>query len=144
METDHSEAVLHKYADLQTAFEQADGFSYAAKAEAVLLGMGFSPEKWSDDVRTLSGGQKNRLGMVRLLLSNADVMLLDEPTNHLDVEAVEWLEEFLQTYEKTYVVISHDRYFLDRTTNRVVEMDRGIAVTYKGNYSKYLEERTAS
>ncbi len=141
METDHSEAVLHKYADLQTAFEHADGFSYAAKAEAVLLGMGFASESWGEDVRTLSGGQKNRLGMVRLLLSNADVMLLDEPTNHLDVNAVEWLEEFLKTYEKTYVVISHDRYFLDRTTNRVVEMDRGQAVTYKGNYSKYLEER---
>lgn len=141
METDHSETVLHKYADLQTAFEQADGFSYAAKAEAVLLGMGFAPDKWSDDVRTLSGGQKNRLGMVRLLLSNADVLLLDEPTNHLDVDAVEWLEDFLQTYEKTYVVISHDRYFLDRTTSRIIEMDRGVAVTYKGNYSKYLEER---
>ena len=141
METDHSESVLHKYADLQTAFEQADGFSYAAKAEAVLLGLGFPTETWSHDVRTLSGGQKNRLGMVRLLLSNADVLLMDEPTNHLDVDAVEWLEEFLQTYEKTYVVISHDRYFLDRTTNRVVEMDRGVAVTYKGNYSKYLEER---
>ncbi len=141
MESDHSESVLHKYADLQTAFEQADGFSYAAKAEAVLLGLGFPTETWSHDVRTLSGGQKNRLGMVRLLLSNADVLLMDEPTNHLDVDAVEWLEEFLKTYEKTYVVISHDRYFLDRTTNRVVEMDRGVAVTYKGNYSKYLEER---
>jgi len=141
METDHSEAILDKYADLQTAFEHADGFSYAAKAEAVLLGMGFPPDKWLDDVRTLSGGQKNRLGMVRLLLSSADVLLLDEPTNHLDVDAVEWLEGFLQTIEKTYVVISHDRYFLDRTTNRVIEMDRGIAVTYKGNYSKYLEDR---
>ncbi len=141
METDHSEAVLDRYADLQTAFEHADGFSYAAKAEAVLLGMGFPSETWLDDVRTLSGGQKNRLGMVRLLLSSADVMLLDEPTNHLDVNAVEWLEEFLKTYERTYVVISHDRYFLDRTTNRVIEMDRGLAVTYKGNYSKYLEER---
>ncbi|HRI02929.1 MAG TPA: ABC-F family ATP-binding cassette domain-containing protein [Pyrinomonadaceae bacterium] len=141
METDHSDAVLNRYADLQTEFEHADGFSYAAKAEAVLLGMGFAAESWGDDVRTLSGGQKNRLGMVRLLLSNADVMLLDEPTNHLDVNAVEWLEEFLKTYEKTYVVISHDRYFLDRTTTRVIEMDRGQAVTYKGNYSKYLEER---
>lgn len=141
METDHSEAVLDKYADLQTAFEHADGFSYAAKAEAVLLGMGFPPEMWSHDVRVLSGGQKNRLGMVRLLLSSADVLLLDEPTNHLDVDAVEWLEEFLKTYERTYVVISHDRYFLDRTTNRVIEIDRGQAVTYKGNYSKYLEER---
>ncbi len=141
MATDHSEEILHKYADLQTAFEHADGFSYAAKAEAVLLGMGFPEPMWLDDVRTLSGGQKNRLGMVRLLLSGSDVMLLDEPTNHLDVDAVEWLEEFLKTYERTYVVISHDRYFLDRVTNRVIEMDRGQAVTYKGNYSKYLEER---
>ncbi|CAN5450921.1 ABC-F family ATP-binding cassette domain-containing protein [soil metagenome] len=141
METDHSDAVLDRYADLQTAFEHADGFSYAAKAESVLLGMGFPAESWLDDVRTLSGGQKNRLGMVRLLLSSADVMLLDEPTNHLDVDAVEWLEEFLKTYDKSYVVISHDRYFLDRTTNRVIEMDRGQAVTYKGNYSQYLEER---
>src|SRR6476620_5357095 len=141
MDTDHSEAILHKYADLQTAFEHADGFSYAAKAEAVLLGMGFSAESWGDDVRTLSGGQKNRLGMVRLLLSGADVMLLDEPTNHRDVNAVEWLEEFLKTYDGAYVVISHDRYFLDRTSNRVIEIDRGQAVTYKGNYSTYLEER---
>ena len=141
METDHSDSVLNRYADLQTEFEHADGFSYAAKAESVLLGMGFAAASWGEDVRTLSGGQKNRLGMVRLLLSSADVMLLDEPTNHLDVNAVEWLEEFLKTYEKTYVVISHDRYFLDRTTNRVIEMDRGQAVTYKGNYSKYLEER---
>lgn len=141
METDHSEAILDKYADLQTAFEHADGFSYAAKAESVLLGMGFPPSMWTEDVRTLSGGQKNRLGMVRLLLSSADVLLLDEPTNHLDVDAVEWLEEFLKEYDRTYVVISHDRYFLDRTTNRVVEMDRGQAITYKGNYSQYLTER---
>lgn len=141
METDHSDSVLERYADLQIAFENADGFSYAARAEAVLLGMGFPPDKWSDDVRKLSGGQKNRLGMVRLLLSNSDVLLLDEPTNHLDTDAVEWLEEFLKGYDKTYVVISHDRYFLDRTTNRVIEIDRGVAVTYKGNYSKYLEER---
>ena len=141
METDHSAEILDRYSDLQTAFELADGFSYAVKAEAVLLGMGFPPDLWSHDVRKLSGGQKNRLGMVRLLLSSADVLLLDEPTNHLDVDAVEWLEDFLQTYDRTYVVISHDRYFLDRTTNRVIEMDRGVAVTYKGNYSKYLEER---
>lgn len=141
METDHSAEILDRYADLQTEFEHADGFSYAAKAEAVLLGLGFPIEMWTAHTGTLSGGQKNRLGMARLLLSSADVLLLDEPTNHLDVNAVEWLEDFLKAYEKTYVVISHDRYFLDRITNRIVEIDRGQAVTYTGNYSKYLTER---
>lgn len=141
MVTDHSDAVLEKYADLQTAFEHADGFSYAAKAEAVLLGVGFTPETWGLETSTLSGGQRNRLGMARLLLSNADVLLLDEPTNHLDVDAVEWLEEHLQGYDRAYVIISHDRYFLDRTTNRIIEVENGRAVTYKGNYSKFLVER---
>ena len=141
METDHSESVLNRYADLQTAFEQADGFSYAARAEAVLFGLGFAQDSWANDAAKLSGGQKNRLGMARLLLSGADVLLLDEPTNHLDVNAVEWLEEFLKEYDKSYIVISHDRYFLDRTTDRVIEMERGMAVTYKGNYSDYLVER---
>ncbi|MEP7213971.1 MAG: ribosomal protection-like ABC-F family protein [Acidobacteriota bacterium] len=141
METDHSEEILHRYSDLQTAFEHADGFTYAARAESVLLGLGFPPATWTLHTSTLSGGQKNRLGMARLLLSSADVLLLDEPTNHLDVDAVEWLEDFLKTYEKSYVVISHDRYFLDRITNRIIEIDRGVAITYKGNYSQYLTER---
>lgn len=141
METDHSAEVLDKYADLQTAFEQADGFTYAARAEAILLGIGFPVSMWQTDTGTLSGGQKNRLGMARLLLSSADILLLDEPTNHLDVEGVEWLENYLKESGKTYVVISHDRYFLDRTTDRVIEIDRGRAVSYRGNYSDYLEER---
>ena len=141
METDHSEPVLDRYAELQTAFEQADGWSYAAKAEAILLGVGFPREQWSMSTAMLSGGQRNRLGMARLLLSNADVLLLDEPTNHLDVDAVEWLEEHLQTYDRAYVIISHDRYFLDRTTERVIEIENGRAVSYKGNYSKFLVER---
>lgn len=141
METDHSDATLSRYADLQIAFEQADGFSYAAKAEAVLLGVGFTREQWSTQTAILSGGQKNRLGMARLLLSDADVLLLDEPTNHLDVNAVEWLEEHLQTYDRSYVIISHDRYFLDRTTTRIIEIENGKAVSYKGNYSKFLVER---
>ena len=141
METDHSAEILDRYADLQIEFEHADGFSYAAKAEAVLLGLGFPTELWSAQTNTLSGGQKNRLGMARLLLSSADVLLLDEPTNHLDVGAVEWLEEYLQTYDRAYVIISHDRYFLDRTTNRIIEIENGKAVSYKGNYSKFLVER---
>ena len=141
METDHSAAVLEKYADLQHAFELADGFTYAARAESVLVGLGFARENWDMQTSVLSGGQKNRLGMARVLLSRPDVLLLDEPTNHLDVHAVEWLEDFLKTYEGSYVVISHDRYFLDRTTNKIVEIDRGRAISYKGNYSAYLVER---
>ena len=141
MATDHSDAVMDRYADLQTAFEQADGFTYTARAEAILLGMGFTRDTWDLKTENLSGGQKNRLGMVRLLLSGADVLLLDEPTNHLDVNAVEWLEQFLGDYDGAYVVISHDRYFLDRTTERIIEMENGRAVNYKGNYSAFLIER---
>src|SRR4030095_12473532 len=104
METDHSEETLHRYADLQIAFEQADGFTYAARAESILQGLGLWRDAGGLDASILSGGQKNRLGMARLLLSSADVLLLDEPTNHLDVNAVEWLEEFLSVYDKAYVV----------------------------------------
>ncbi len=141
METDHSAEVLDRYAELQLAFEHADGFTYSARAESILMGMGFGTEMWAQTAETLSGGQKNRLGMVRLLLSGADVLLLDEPTNHLDVNAVEWLENFLHDFDKAYAIISHDRYFLDRTTDRIVEIENGRAVSYKGNYSKFLVER---
>jgi len=141
METDHSEAVLSRYADLQLEFERADGYTFAARAEAVLMGLGFTRENWNASVETLSGGQRNRLGLVRLLLSNPDILLLDEPTNHLDVHAVEWLENFLTEFDGSYVVISHDRYFLDRTTERIIDIENGRAVSYKGNYSKFVIER---
>ncbi len=141
METDHSPEVLERYSELQLAFEHADGFTYAARAESILMGMGFRQENWSQEAMTLSGGQRNRLGMVRLLLSGADVLLLDEPTNHLDVNAVEWLENFLHDFDRAYVVISHDRYFLDKISNRIIEVENGRAVSYKGNYSQFLEER---
>ena len=141
MAKDATDEILEKYADLQIEFENADGFTYTARAEAILLGLGFAKETWNLETKNLSGGQKNRLGMARLLLSNPDILLLDEPTNHLDVNAVEWLENFLQNYETAFVIVSHDRYFLDRTCRRIIEIDRGKAITYKGNYSQFLVER---
>ena len=138
---DDLDAVLERYSDLQHEFEREGGFEYAARAEAILFGLGFEREMWQLETEKLSGGQKNRLGMARLLLAEPDVLLLDEPTNHLDVAGVEWLEEFLSSYASAYVIISHDRYFLDRSCRRIVEVENGKAVSYNGNYSAFLVER---
>jgi ATP-binding cassette subfamily F protein 3 len=138
---DDLEKVLERYSDLQHEFEHEGGFEYAAKAEAILQGLGFERDMWSLETEKLSGGQQNRLGLACLLLAAPDVLLLDEPTNHLDVNAVEWLEEFLQGYQAAYVVVSHDRYFLDRCCRRIIELENGRASNYTGNYSDYLVER---
>ena len=138
---DDLEKVLTRYSDLQHEYEREGGFEYSAKAEAILQGLGFDRDSWQMETDKLSGGQLNRLGLARLLLSEPDVLLLDEPTNHLDVAAVEWLEEFLQGYAAGFVIISHDRYFLDRACRRIIELENGQASSYKGNYSHYLEER---
>ena len=139
--TDDLAKILERYSDLQHEFEREGGFEYAAKAEAILQGLGFDRDTWSMETEKLSGGQQNRLGLARLLLAAPDVLLLDEPTNHLDVIAVEWLEEFLQDYPSAYVIISHDRYFLDRTCRRIIELEYGRAASYTGNYSDFLVER---
>jgi ATP-binding cassette subfamily F protein 3 len=133
--------VLERYSDLQHEFDREGGFVYGAKAEAILQGLGFDRDSWSLETEKLSGGQQNRLGLVRLLLAEPDVLLLDEPTNHLDVTVVEWLEEFLQTYNSAYVIVSHDRYFLDRACRRIIELESGRATSYTGNYSAFLVER---
>jgi ATP-binding cassette subfamily F protein 3 len=138
---DELEKVLARYSDLQHEYEREGGFEYSAKAEAILQGLGFDRDSWQMPTANLSGGQQNRLGLACLLLSEPDVLLLDEPTNHLDVNAVEWLEEFLQTYKTAFVIISHDRYFLDRACQRIIEVENGQATSYKGNYSHYLVER---
>ncbi|HAF12621.1 MAG TPA: hypothetical protein DCK93_21735 [Blastocatellia bacterium] len=138
---DDLEQILERYSDLQHQFEREGGFEYAAKAEAILQGLGFDRTTWGRETEMLSGGQQNRLGLVRLLLAEPDVLLLDEPTNHLDVDAVEWLEEFLQDCPAGFVIISHDRYFLDRCCRRIIELENGRASSYAGNYSDYLVER---
>src|SRR6266478_9916544 len=135
------EKVLERYSDLQHEFEREGGFEYSAKAESILQGLGFDRETWAMETEKLSGGQTNRLGLARLLLAEPDVLLLDEPTNHLDVAAVEWLEEYLQSYGSAYVVVSHDRYFLDQAASRIIEVENGRASSYTGNYSAYLVER---
>ena len=138
---DDLDKVLERYSDLQHQFEREGGFEYTAKAESILQGLGFDRTTWTLETEKLSGGQQNRLGLVRLLLAEPDVLLLDEPTNHLDVAAVEWLEEFLQDYPSGFVIVSHDRYFLDRSCRRIIELENGRASSYTGNYSDYLVER---
>lgn len=138
---DNLEQILERYSDLQHQFEREGGFEYGAKAETILQGLGFDRDTWSLETEKLSGGQQNRLGLARLLLAEPDVLLLDEPTNHLDVTAVEWLEDFLTTYATAFVIISHDRYFLDRACRRIIELENGRAASYTGNYSAFLVER---
>jgi ATP-binding cassette, subfamily F, member 3 len=132
---------MHSYSGLRHAYEIAGGFSYHAQAEAVLAGLGFRDDQTDSPVEQLSGGQKARLALAKLLLSEPDVLLLDEPTNHLDVNAVEWLEDFLSEYKSAFVIISHDRFLLDRTANKIIEMDGGRATVYPGNYSAYTRQR---
>ncbi len=138
---DALDEAMHSYSDLQHAHEYAGGFSYQARAESVLAGLGFGDDDLDKPAQQLSGGQKARLALAKLLLSEPDVLLLDEPTNHLDVNAVEWLEDFLSEYKSAFVIISHDRFLLDRTATKIVEMDFGRSTVYPGNYTAYTKQR---
>src|SRR5437879_7455195 len=133
--------ILDRYSELQHEFELKGGYSYRARTEAALLGVGFSRKAFDQASRSLSGGEKNRLALAKLLLSHTELLLLDEPTNHLDIRSIEWLESFLRETDKTIVVVSHDRFFLDRVVTRILEVAGSRVADYGGNYSGYLRER---
>ncbi len=136
-----SDALFVAYSHLQESFEHAGGYGYEQWIEQVLQGLGFARSEYGTPLGHLSGGQKTRALMARLLLEKPDLLILDEPTNHLDVHAVEWLEETLRMWEGALLVVSHDRYFLDRVVDRIWEMSRKGIEFYRGNYTAYLTQR---
>jgi len=138
-----AEAALEAYAPLHDRFERLGGYTYQDRAKHVLMGLGFKPEEQDMPLPHLSGGQKTRAFLARLLLESPDLLLLDEPTNHLDLQAIEWLEGYLNTWEGTVVMVAHDRYFMDRTVRKVWELTFGQLEIYSGNYSHYVEQRSS-
>src|SRR5215210_3603147 len=139
---DHAR-LLEKYAELQHDFEHADGYTLHAEVERVLTGVGFAEKsEWDRPIHEFSGGQQNRAMLARVLLTRVDLLLLDEPTNHLDLKGIEFLEEFLQSFKGSYLLISHDRTFLNRTVSKIVELAHGKLIEYPGNYEKFLQLRT--
>jgi ATPase subunit of ABC transporter with duplicated ATPase domains len=141
METDHSKSLLAEYDRLQEDFRRLGGYDMDTDRSRVANGLDISPAMLQQSFDSLSGGEKTRVNLARLILENTDILLLDEPTNHLDLHSTEWLEDYLLHFKGTVLVISHDRYFLDKVVQRSIEIDEGKAEFYSGNYSFYVEER---
>lgn len=141
METTLSDTLFERYSQLQMEFEHAGGYEYPIRIKQVLDGLGFNRANWNLPLDQLSGGQKTRVRLARLLLERPDLLILDEPTNHLDVEAIEWLESTLNNWGGAILIVSHDRYFLDRVVNTIWEMSPGGLELYRGNYTAYVEQR---
>lgn len=135
------ETLYQTYSRLSHEFELANGYAWKSEINGVLKGLGFEEEEFSKPVCTLSGGQKTRVSLGKLLLSRPDIILLDEPTNHLDMESIAWLENYLLNYQGTVIIVAHDRYFLDRVVTKIVELDNGKATVFQGNYSAYSEKK---
>ncbi|MCI9297588.1 MAG: ABC-F type ribosomal protection protein [Lachnospiraceae bacterium] len=133
--------LMDQYARLTTRFEMENGYAYKSELTGVLKGLGFDESEYDKPVRTLSGGQKTRVALGKLLLLSPDIILLDEPTNHLDMNAIRWLEGYLAAYRGAVLIVSHDRYFLDRIAVRIIEIDAGIVMTFAGNYSEYAKKK---
>lgn len=141
LETDYSDDILNKLSDKQMEFEALDGYSIEFRAHEILAGLGFSEDEQKRPLATFSGGWRMRVMLARILLQTPDILLLDEPTNHMDLPSIKWLENYLQGFEGAIVIVSHDRYFLDRIIKKTVESRKGKLTLYAGNYSFYLEEK---
>ena len=135
------DGLVERQAFLNDEFTRRGGLTYRARARSAMLGLGFDDEQIKLPIASLSGGQRAKLSLTKLLLSNANFLLLDEPTNHLDTKSVEWLEDYLINSKCAYIVISHDRYFLDKTTNKTFELENRKLTLYKGNYTAYLPQK---
>ena len=140
-EGDALEDLMKQYTSLTHAFETGGGYLYLSELVGVLKGLGFTEDEFSKPVATLSGGQKTRVALGRLLLQNPDLIILDEPTNHLDMNSIAWLETYLLNYKGAVLIVSHDRYFLDRIAGKVIEIDQSKATTFMGNYSDYAVKK---
>ncbi len=140
LEGDELQKVLETYNRLSTRYDRENGYAYESEITGVLKGLGFAESDYDRDIRSLSGGQKMRIALGQLLLSHPDVILLDEPTNHLDMPSISWLEGFLSGYPGAVIVVSHDRYFIDRVSNQILEIELGKSTLYRGNYSFYREQ----
>ena len=135
------DALMKRYSDLTHAFEMGDGYAYRSELVGVLKGLGFSEDEFNRSVSTLSGGQKTRVALGRLLLQKPDLIILDEPTNHLDLNSIAWLETYLLNYKGAVLIVSHDRFFLDRIATKIIEIDQSKATTFQGNYSDYAVKK---
>jgi ATP-binding cassette, subfamily F, member 3 len=138
---DGSEKSLQRYGELQHQWETMGGYNLDTVIKSTLVGLGFSESEFHRPISSFSGGERNRASLAKVLLQQPDLLLLDEPTNHLDIESTVWLEEYLQTFEGSLIVVSHDRVFLDHVVNKIVELDHGLLETYHGNFTAYCDER---
>lgn len=132
---------MDQYTNATHKFEQMNGFAYKSEITGILKGLGFSEEDFQKQVHTLSGGQMTRVALGKLLLKNPDILLLDEPTNHLDVASIQWLETYLSRYKGAVIIVSHDRYFLDKIVNKVMEIEFGRSMLFNGNYTQFIQKR---